>query len=90
METPMLSHLFPGELPQVLAGAQNSPAIARIKRMLLVLLALWMSYFLIVNWFLHALNKIAFLGIPLGTCLAVQGAAIMFVITLFRFARSAG
>ena len=39
-----------------------------------------MSYFLVVNWFVHALNKIAVLGIPLGTCLAVQGAAIMFAV----------
>ena len=47
-----------------------------------------MSYFLVVNWFVHALNKIAVFGIPLGTCLAVQGAAIMFAVTLFRFARA--
>lgn len=86
----MLSQLFDGDLSQTLVDVQNSPAVVRIKRMLLVLLALWMSYFLIVNWFVHSLNKIDVLGIPLGTCLAIQGAAIMFVVTLFRFARSNG
>ncbi len=78
-----------GDLPETLIQAQNSPYRRRMKRLLLITLALWMSYFLVVNWFVHALNKIAVFGIPLGTCLAVQGAAIMFAVTLFRFARSA-
>ena len=78
-----------GDLPATLTQAQNSPTLVRIKKLLLITLALWMSYFLVVSWFMHALNKIAVLGIPLGTCLAVQGAAIMFAVTLFRFARSA-
>ena len=73
---------------ETLTQAQNSPTVARMKRLLLITLALWMSYFLVVNWFVHALNKMAVFGIPLGTCLAVQGAAIMFVVTLFRFARA--
>ena len=55
------------------------------------MLALWMAYFLLVNWFVHSLNKVAVpvLGIPLGTYLAVQGAAIVFAVALFRFARTA-
>jgi len=88
MEIDMLNQLL-GDLPGTLMQAQSSPVVARMKRLLLITLALWMSYFLVVNWFVHALNKIAVFGIPLGTCLAVQGAAIMFAVTLFRFARSA-
>ena len=84
----MLSQLLQGDL-HALLDSQNAPAMARLKRVLLVLLAMWMSYFLVVNWFVHSLNKIALLGIPLGTLLAIQGAAIMFVVTLFRFARAA-
>ena len=83
----MLNQLLQGEL-HALLDAQNSPAFARIKRLLLLMLAVWMSYFLVVSWFVHSLNKIAVFGVPLGTCLAIQGAAIMFVVTLFRFARS--
>ena len=83
----MLNQLL-GDLPGTLTQAQNSPYVLRMKRLLLITLTLWMSYFLVVNWFVHALNKIVVLGIPLGTCLAVQGAAIMFVVTLFRFARA--
>ena len=87
----MLNQLLAGEMPQVLIDAQNSPYWTRIKRHLLVLLALWMSYFLLVNWFVHSLNKIEvpLLGIPLGYFLALQGAAVVFVAALFRFARSA-
>ena len=71
-------------------NAQNSPYWARAKKLLLVMLGLWMTYFLLVNWFVHSLNKIAVpvLEIPLGSYLAFQGAAIVFAVALFRFARS--
>ena len=85
----MLNQLLQDDLAQAIHNAQNSPYWARARKLLLVMLALWMSYFLLVNWFVHSLNKIAVFGIPLGTCLAVQGAAIVFAVALFRFARSA-
>lgn len=86
----MLSQLLQDDIAQALHNAQNSPAWVRAKKLLLVLGALWLSYFLVVNWFIHSLNKIAvpLLGIPLGSFLAIQGAAVVFVITLLRFARS--
>lgn len=79
-----------GELPRFLIEAQSSPYYAQAKKLLGVMLALWMTYFLVVNWFVHKLNKIAIpvLEIPLGTYLAVQGAAIVFAVALFRFART--
>ena len=82
----MLNQLFEADWP-----ASITPEIrARLKRLLLVMLGLWMTYFLLVHSFVHSLNKIAVpvLGIPLGTYLAIQGAAIVFAITLFRFARA--
>jgi putative solute:sodium symporter small subunit len=90
-ETGMINQLLQGELPRALAQAQNSPQVVRTKRMLLTLLGFWMAYFLLVNWFVHSLNKISvpFVGIPLGFYLAAQGAVIVFGIVLFRFARSA-
>jgi len=88
----MLNQLLQGELPALLTQAQSSPLVARLKKLLLVMLGLWMTYFLLVHWFVHSLNKIAVpvLEIPLGTYLAVQGAAIVFGVALFRFARSTG
>jgi putative solute:sodium symporter small subunit len=80
----MLSQLFQTEW-QPLAH----PQWARAKRLVLVMLAVWMTYFLLVNAFVHSLNKIAvpIIGIPLGVYLAVQGAAIVFAIALFRLAK---
>jgi len=86
----MLNQLLHDDLAQALVDAQNSQLWARTKRLLLVLLGVWLTYFLLVNWFVHSLNKIPVpvIGIPLGTYLAVQGAAIVFAVALFRFARS--
>jgi len=85
----MLNQLFQAEW-QPLAAAQ--PHWARAKRLLLVMLGAWMTYFLLVSAFVHSLNKIAVpvLGIPLGLFLAAQGTAILFAITLFRLARDRG
>ena len=86
----MLNQLLQDDLAQTLLNAQNSPAWARARRLLAIMLGLWMAYFLLVNWFVHSLNKIAVpvVGIPLGTYLAAQGAAIVFAVALFRFART--
>jgi putative solute:sodium symporter small subunit len=87
----MLNQLLHDDLAQALVDAQNSPLWARAKRLLAVMLGVWLTYFLLINWFVHSLNKIAVpvIGIPLGVYLAIQGAAIVFAVALFRFARSA-
>ncbi len=86
----MLNQLLHDDIARALIDAQNSPAWARAKKLLLVLAALWLSYFLLVNWFVHSLNKIAVpvVEVPLGSFLAFQGAAIVFAVTLFRLARN--
>jgi putative solute:sodium symporter small subunit len=86
----MLNQLLQDDLAQALIDAHNSPVWARLRKLLLVMLGLWLSYFLLVNWFVHSLNRIAIpvIGMPLGIFLAVQGAAIVFAVALFRFARS--
>ena len=86
----MLNQLLHDDLAQALVNAHNSGLWARAKRLLAVMLGVWLTYFLLVNWFVHSLNKIAVpvIEIPLGTYLAVQGAAIVFAVALFRFARS--
>ena len=87
----MLNQLLHDDVAQALVSAQNSPRWARAKKLLLVMAGVWLSYFLLVNWFVHSLNKVAvpLLGIPLGFFLAIQGAMIVFAVVLFRFARSA-
>jgi len=89
-ERSMLNQLLHDDVARALVDAHNSPLWARAKKLLLVMLGVWLTYFLLVNWFVHSLNKIAVpvIGIPLGIYLAIQGAAIVFAIALFRFARS--
>ena len=86
----MLNQLLHDDLAQALIEAQQSPAWVRAKKLVGVMLGVWVAYFLLVNWFVHSLNKIAVpvLDIPLGVFLAVQGAAIVFAVALFRFARA--
>jgi putative solute:sodium symporter small subunit len=56
----------------------NWPAI---RNTLLVMLGFWIMFFLLVHWFIHALNKatIPLIGIQFGRYLAVQGAAAILV-----------
>ena len=56
----------------------NWPAI---RTTLLVMLGFWIMFFLLVHWFIHALNKatIPLIGIQFGRYLAVQGAAAILV-----------
>jgi putative solute:sodium symporter small subunit len=78
------------ELSEFFVQLKGNEYYARAKKLLLVMLGLWMTYFLLVNFFVHKLNKFAVpvLDIPLGTYLAVQGAAVVFAVALFRFARN--
>jgi putative solute:sodium symporter small subunit len=61
----------------------------RLKNLLLVTLAGWVSYFLGINLAIIKLNKIIVpvINLPLGFYLAVQGSIVMFVIFLFWFAK---
>ena len=61
----------------------------RLKNLLLVTLAGWVSYFLGINLAILKLNRIIVpvVNLPLGFYLAVQGSIVMFVIFLFWFAR---
>ena len=61
----------------------------RLKNLLLVTLAGWVSYFLGINLAIIKLNKIIVpvINLPLGFYMAVQGSIVMFIILLFWFAK---
>lgn len=69
----------------------NSPDRARhwqkTRRLMFVMLALWVFFGFVVHMFVDALNNIVILGFPLGFYMAAQGSLIAFVIMLFVFAR---
>ena len=61
----------------------------RLKNLLLVTLAGWVSYFLGINLAILKLNKIIvpIIDLPLGFYMAVQGSIVMFIILLLWFAK---
>jgi len=61
----------------------------RTKSLMLATLGLWVSFSIIVPLLTVPLNRLAipYLDLPLGFCMATQGALVAFVIVAFWFAR---
>ena len=62
---------------------------ARTKHLMLVTLGLWISYFMVVHFFILKLNRITVpvIELPLGLYLAVQGSLVVFIVMLFWFGK---
>lgn len=78
-------NLFDRQLPLI----EERARWLRINRLMLVMLALWLAFALVVYLFVIPLNKITVpvLNMPLGFFIAAQGALVVFAIMLFSFAR---
>ncbi|HKI64360.1 MAG TPA: DUF4212 domain-containing protein [Burkholderiales bacterium] len=59
----------------------------RTKGLMIVHLVIWFIFSFVVHWFAPQLNKISFIGFPLGFYMAAQGSLIVFVVQLFVFVR---
>ena len=59
----------------------------RTKSLMFVTLTIWFIFSFVVHWFAPQLNKISFMGFPLGFYMAAQGSLIVFVVQLFVFVR---
>ena len=57
----------------------------RTKGLMIVHLVIWFIFSFVVHWFAPQLNKISFIGFPLGFYMAAQGSLIVFVVQLFVF-----
>ena len=60
----------------------------RTKGLMIVTLTIWFVFSFVVHWFASSLNAVTFFGWPLGFYMAAQGSEIVFVVTLFWFARA--
>ncbi len=60
----------------------------RTKGLMIITLSIWFIFSFVVHWFANSLNSVEFFGWPLGFYMAAQGSEIIFVITLFWFART--
>ena len=60
----------------------------RTRGLMFVTLTIWFIFSFVVHWFASSLNEVTFFGWPLGFYMAAQGSEIVFVVTLFWFARA--
>ncbi len=60
-----------------------------IRNPLFAVLGLWITFFLIIHGFIHALNKLTvpILGLPFGYYLAAQGSLIVLLALLYLLAK---
>ena len=61
---------------------------ARTKRLMIITLSIWFFFSFVIHWFAPQLNTVTFFGWPLGFYMAAQGSEIVFVVTLFWFAKA--
>ena len=58
----------------------------RTRNLMIVHIVIWFIFSFVVHWFAPQLNKVSFIGFPLGFYMAAQGSLIVFVVQLFVFA----
>lgn len=59
----------------------------RTRSLMIVNMIIWFIFSFGIHWFAPQLNKMSFLGFPLGFYMAAQGSLIVFVVQLFVFAK---
>lgn len=59
----------------------------KTRTLMIVHLTIWFFFSYVVHWFAPGLNKISFIGFPLGYYMASQGSLAAFVIQLFIFVK---
>ena len=55
----------------------------KTRSLMILVLALWFIFSIVIHWFAKDLNGMSFLGFPVGYYMAVQGSLIIFVILIF-------
>jgi len=61
--------------------SERQVTLGDLRNGILTLLAAWIGYFLVVNFFIRSLDKVVvpYLDLPLGDLLAAQGLMFLFV-----------
>ncbi|MBE0625772.1 MAG: DUF4212 domain-containing protein [Burkholderiales bacterium] len=59
----------------------------KTRGLMIVHLVIWFVFAFGIHWFAPQLNKISFIGFPLGFYMAAQGSLVVFVVQLFVFAK---
>jgi putative solute:sodium symporter small subunit len=80
------------DLAEMTLGLERNYGLSRLKRSMLVMLAGWLGYFVVVSMSVRALNKVTvpLLDMPLGVFLAAQGTAVIFLAALILLVKASG
>lgn len=60
---------------------------SKTRALMWTVLAIWFFFSFVIHFFVSALNEIVIIGFPLGFYMAAQGSLIVFVVTIFWFAK---
>ena len=74
-------------MASAISATQREAHWGRTRNLMIVHLVIWFVFSFVVHWFAPSLNKISFLGFPLGFYMAAQGSLVVFVVQLFVFAK---
>ena len=88
----MLKEWPKAEMAKALLSDEQLHAWGEFRKIMLTTLGAWIAYFLVINMFVHSLNKIVVpvLNMPLGFCLAIQGTAVVFAVALYTLSKRVG
>jgi putative solute:sodium symporter small subunit len=72
------------------AAAQHQHVIAMLRRPVIVMLPVWLTYFFAIKLFAKSLNAITVpvVDMPLGTYLVIQGSVVAFAVILVLLTRA--
>ena len=73
------------DVAETILTLERRYGVSGLRRGMLAMLAGWIGYFLLINMFVRTLNKVIVpvVDTPLGFFLAMQGALVIFVISLY-------
>lgn len=55
------------------------------QRLTVILLLVWFMVTLLSTWFAEALNRVTFLGFPLGFYMGAQGSLIIYLLIIWHY-----
>ncbi len=68
-------------------NTNNAAHWAKTKLLMVKTLTIWFVFSFLIHFFVHDLNGIIFIGFPFGFYMGAQGSLIIFVISIFVFAK---
>lgn len=68
-------------------NVDNAAHWAKTKSLMIKTLVIWFLFSFVIHFFVMGLNGMVILGFPFGFYMAAQGSLIVFVVSIFIFAK---